>query len=128
MQAPLVTTGASVKLHDGSSFQAPERTEFLIDALGSGAALAELLGVSRSQPTRWRKGDETPSPERARELIDLDHVMARARMLWEPDVALAWLVGANAFLAGARPVDVLRTRGSREVIEALDAELAGGYA
>ena len=37
--------------------QAKERTEFVIDALGSAAALARLLHVGRSQPSRWRRGD-----------------------------------------------------------------------
>jgi hypothetical protein len=49
-------------------------------------------------------------------------------MLWAPESVLAWLTGANSFLEGATPIEVLRTRGSREVIEALDAELAGSYA
>ncbi|MDR3201760.1 MAG: MbcA/ParS/Xre antitoxin family protein [Bifidobacteriaceae bacterium] len=108
--------------------QARQRTEFLCDTLGSGAALAGLLGVSRSQPTRWRQGAEVPSPETGRLLIDLDHVMARATALWAPEVALAWLTGANAFLSGARPIDVLRSAGSRDVVSALDAALAGAYA
>jgi hypothetical protein len=54
--------------------------------------------------------------------------MARATALWEPQAALAWLTGANAFLSGDRPIDVLRTAGSRDVIAALDATLAGAYA
>jgi len=108
--------------------QAQERTEFLISTLGTGAAVADLLGVNRSQPTQWRKGVESPSPEVGRGLLDLDHVVARASMLWAPESVLAWLTGANSFLEGATPIDVLRTRGSREVIEALDAELAGSYA
>lgn len=108
--------------------QTQERTEFLINTLGSGAALAGLLGVNRSQPTQWRKGAESPSPEVGRGLLDLDYVVARASMLWPTDSVVAWLQGQNAFLEGARPIDVLRARGSRDVIDALDAELAGSYA
>jgi uncharacterized protein (DUF2384 family) len=107
---------------------AQERTEFLISAIGSGTALAEVLGVARSQPTRWRQGQESPSPETARELIDLDHVMARALMLFPQPVALDWLTSANSYLDDARPIDVLRTRGSAEVIDALDATMAGAFA
>lgn len=36
--------------------QAMERTTFLIDSLGSGAEVARLLGVNRSQPAQWRSG------------------------------------------------------------------------
>ncbi|WP_345762780.1 antitoxin Xre/MbcA/ParS toxin-binding domain-containing protein [Diaminobutyricibacter sp. McL0608] len=108
--------------------QTQERTEFLINTLGSGAVLAGLLGVNRSQPTQWRKGAESPSPEVGRGLLDLDYVVARASMLWQTDSVVAWLQGQNAFLEGARPIDVLRTRGSHDVVDALDAELAGAYA
>jgi uncharacterized protein (DUF2384 family) len=106
---------------------AMERTEFLIDAVGSGSTLADLLGVSRSQPTRWRTGKESPSPQIARELVDLDHVMARASMLFTQPVALDWLNSSNTYLDGARPIDVLKTRGSAEVIAALDAAMAGAF-
>lgn len=107
---------------------AAQRTEFLISAVGSGTALADVLGVARSQPTRWRKGQESPSPQTARELVDLDHVMARALMLFPQPVAMDWLTSANSYLDGSRPIDVLRTRGSSEVIAALDATMSGAFA
>lgn len=104
------------------------RTAAVISLLGSQRALADLLDVSTSQPSRWQSGEEAPSPEHSRELLDLDHVLARASLLWAPSVVLSWLTGSNSFLDGARPIDVLRTRGSAEVIIALDAEMAGSYA
>ncbi len=103
------------------------RTAFLIESIGSRAALARLLDVSRSQPTRWLAGEETPGPENMRALIDLDYVVARAEMVWPPDVALEWLEGANSYLDGARPIDVLKLRGPTEVIDALDAALSGSF-
>lgn len=101
-----------------------ERATFLVDVLG-GAELARWLGVSRSQPTRWRQGAEEPGPEAARGLVDLDHVMARALMLYPADVAVDWLTSSNGYLDGARPVDVLKLRGSADVIAALDAAEGG---
>lgn len=106
---------------------AQERTEFVIAAVGSAANLAKLLDVSRSQPTRWRKGEEVPSPSVARALLDLDYVMARALMLFPQPVALDWLTSSNSFLNGARPIEVLQIRGSTEVIQALDAVMAGAF-
>ncbi|MGK3708932.1 antitoxin Xre/MbcA/ParS toxin-binding domain-containing protein [Arthrobacter sp. IK3] len=103
------------------------RTKLLIDALGSGAELARILGVSSSQPSRWMNGIETPGPETGRALVDLDHVMARALMLWKPKAAIEWLQGSNSYLDGARPIDVLRTRGSSEVVDALDAAQSGAF-
>jgi hypothetical protein len=107
---------------------AKERTSFVLEAVGGGASLANILGVSRSQPTQWKKGAESPGPEASRALLDLDYVVARASLLWEPQVVQDWLVGSNAFLHGARPVDVLRKQGAPPVIEAIDAEMAGVYA
>jgi hypothetical protein len=104
--------------------RAQERTTFLAEVLGA-ATLARMLGVSRSQPTQWRKGAEQPGPVAARELVDLDHVLARALMLFPPRVAVDWLTSSNAFLDGARPLDVLKVRGSSEVIAALDAAESG---
>jgi uncharacterized protein (DUF2384 family) len=53
--------------------------------------------------------------------------MARATMLWTKDVAIEWLEGSNSHLDGARPIDVLKTRGSSEVIDALDAAQSGAF-
>lgn len=108
--------------------QAQERTRYVVDALGSGARLAEYLGVNRSQPAQWSKGSESPSPDTGRALLDLDYVIARASMLWSRKVVNDWLTGNNAFLDGARPIDVVRQKGASAVIPALDAEMSGAYA
>ena len=105
-----------------------QRASFLIETLGSQSRVAELLNVSRSQPGRWSTGTEQPSPQRARELIDLDHVVARLVAWLGTTMTLEWLTGSNAFLDGARPIDVLRIRGSAEVIDAIDAEMSGAFA
>lgn len=117
-----------IKVTRKSLGDAQARTQFLVKALGSQASLAELLKVSISQPSRWAKGTEAPSPQRSRELVDLDHIVARASLLWPADVVHSWLSGSNAFLDGARPIDVLRVRGANEVITALDAETSGAMA
>lgn len=104
--------------------QSAVRTAFLIDALGSGAEVARLLGVNRSQPSQWRSGKESPSPKIARQLLDLDYVMAKALQIWPATAALEWFHGSNDYLDGARPIDVLKLRGTAEVIKALDVEMA----
>jgi putative toxin-antitoxin system antitoxin component (TIGR02293 family) len=87
-----------------------------------------MLGVSASQPSRWRRGEERPSFVASRRLLDLDHVLARALLLWEEPVARDWLESPNGYLNGARPIDVLMTRGSGEVTDALDAAQSGAFA
>lgn len=105
-----------------------ERTQFLIDTVGGVTKLARTLGVSASQPSRWRSGEEVPSPEIASKLLDLDHVVALAVQAWDPAVVMDWMTTANGFLDSAQPIDVLLQRGSSEVIDALKATISGAYA
>jgi putative toxin-antitoxin system antitoxin component (TIGR02293 family) len=105
-----------------------ERTQFVIDHYGGVSKLARLLGVAKSQPSRWKSGAEVPSLDTARRLVDLDHVLTRALLLWEPEAAVTWLESPNGYLDHARPIDVLMTRGASEVLDALDAALGGAYA
>lgn len=106
---------------------AASRVRYLVDMLG-GTQLASLVGVNRSQPSRWMTGDERPGPVAAPLLIDLEHVIARARLVWGETAAATWLVSANSYLDGARPLDVLQLSGPAPVLEALDAETWGGAA
>lgn len=104
------------------------RVESVIESLGSATLLAELLHVHKSQPTQWRHGRETPSTLLQQRILDLDHVMAAAQLVWEREVALEWLRSPNSHLDGAVPMDVLELRGPAEVLDARDAVLSGAYA
>lgn len=110
------------------AWQPKQQTQFLLDNFAGVTKLAQLLDVSKSQPSRWKDGVEVPSLAAAKKLLDLEAVVRRALLLWEPDVARIWLESPNAYLDHARPIDVVLTRGASEVIEALDSALAGGYA
>ncbi|WP_334151142.1 antitoxin Xre/MbcA/ParS toxin-binding domain-containing protein [Microbacterium sp.] len=105
------------------------RANVVAKVLGSRAKLANILKVSTSQPTRWIKGQESPNSENTRAIVDLEHVVIRARLLWGDDeVVNAWLTGRNGFLDGARPIDVIATQGSGPAIDALDQATAGAFA
>jgi len=106
----------------------PERTRWLAEVVGGSGALADMLGVSRSQTSRWASGEERPGPQSAPLLIDLEHVLARARLVWAEPAASTWMTSANTYLGGARPVDVLRLQGPGPVLEALDATAWGSAA
>jgi len=99
----------------------------LRDDLGSGAAVAALLGVSRSQVTRWLRGGgiDTLNAERV-DLLEL--VWANLLRLYEPDAARAWLVGMNPQLGDRRPVDLIRAGRIEELMRAIRAERADSFA
>ena len=87
-----------------------------------------MLGVSASQTSRWANGHERPSAQVAPLLIDVEHVLARVRLVWSGPAALTWMSSANAHLDGARPIDVLALHGPGPVLDALDAGAWGGAA
>lgn len=107
-------------------FDVPAEVARVVAALGSNT-VAELLGVSRSQPSRWRSGKERISPVNRARLTDLDHVLNRLLQVLWPEEASAWLTARNPHLGG-RPVDVLALRGAAPVLQAIDALAQGAYA
>jgi hypothetical protein len=119
--ARITTVGRS------TNWQPEVRASQVVRVLGNRRAAA-LLGVAESQPSRWRKALEVPSSQVAPMLVDLDHIIARLQLIWDEEVIGDWLEGTNAFLDGARPIDVLRVNGSVPVLEAIEAEAAGAYA
>jgi hypothetical protein len=99
----------------------------LVSLVGSNA-LAGLIGVSTSQPSRWRSGKEKISAENRRRLSDLDFILDRLLLELYPDQIGPWLLGSNAHLGGARPIDVLRLKGPAAVLPAIDAMVTGAFA
>ncbi|GGC76065.1 hypothetical protein GCM10011410_31650 [Hoyosella rhizosphaerae] len=106
---------------------AADRAQYLVDVFGT-RGLAAVIGVSASQPSRWVRGEEVPGPQSLSLLIDLEHVLAKARLIWGGSAAVAWMEGSNSYLNGARPLEVVRTDGVGKVLTALDAEMWGGAA
>lgn len=102
------------------------RLRGLIEVWGSNR-VAELLGVSRSQPSRWQSGKEGIAAHNAQRLLDLDFVTARLLAIMRPPAIDSWLEGSNAWLGGARPIDVLRRRGALAILSAVEAEEQHAY-
>ena len=108
------------------AFGARERVSRAVDLLGN-KLVAQILGVSPSQPSRWRSGKERVSAETLPRLIDLDYVVSRLLLFFRPEAAMSWLEGLNPFVHG-RPIDVMILKGPMAIKPALDAEEAGAYA
>jgi hypothetical protein len=104
-----------------------DRLEHITRVLGSDAAVADLLDVSRAQPRRWREG-QTPDPENRDRIIGLDAVIALLSGFLAESSIPKWLGGVNAHLDNRRPISVLREGRIADVIAAIEAQKAGAYA
>ena len=102
-----------------------------IDALRadfrSAAQLADLLGVSRSQVTRWLQGAGI-DPLNAEKVDLLELVWSNVLRLYERDAALAWLFGVNPMLGDRRPIDLIRLGRAEELMRAIRAERSDSFA
>jgi hypothetical protein len=104
-----------------------KRLEHITRILGSDAAVADLLDVSRAQPRRWREG-QSPDPENRDRIIGLDAVIALLSGFLAESSIPKWLNGVNAHLGNRRPISVLREGRIADVIAAIEAQKAGVYA
>ena len=104
-----------------------EKVQALSRDFGSQRRLAELLGVSPAQITRWRQGQGID--ELNAERVDLlELVMANLLRVYPTAAAERWLVGLNPALGDRRPLDLIRRGQARELLDAISAERAGSYA
>lgn len=98
----------------------------LRDDFGSAARLAELLGVNRSQLTRWLRGSGI-DPLNAERIDLLELVWANLLRIYERDAALAWLGGLNPLLGDRRPIDLIRLGRTEDLMRAIRAERADTF-
>ncbi|HST46220.1 antitoxin Xre/MbcA/ParS toxin-binding domain-containing protein [Jatrophihabitans sp.] len=117
----------TVRADAATAFSPVATVERLVAVLGNNT-LARILGVSISQPSRWRTGKEQISPENRRKLTDLNHVLERLLLEVYPDQAEDWLSSPNAHLGGGIPLNVLMLYGPAAVLEAIEALAGGAYA
>jgi hypothetical protein len=93
----------------------------------SAARLADMLGVSRSQVTRWLQGAGI-DPLNAEKVELLELVWSNLLRLYDRETALEWLVGINPHLGDRRPIDVVRAGRIEDLMRAIRAERAGSFA
>jgi uncharacterized protein (DUF2384 family) len=104
-----------------------EKVEALRADFRSAARLADLLGVSRSQVTRWLRGAGI-DPLNAEKVDLLDLVWSNLLRLYEREAALAWLFGVNPLLGDRRPIDLIRAGRTEELMRAIRAERSDTFA
>jgi uncharacterized protein (DUF2384 family) len=101
--------------------------ERLVSAFGT-RQLARLLAVEAGTVSNWIARRRNISHDLAKRIMDLHDVLTRALQIYGPRTAMDWLVGSEPYLDHARPIDVLVSRGSGPLIEALEGIDSGGYA
>ena len=107
--------------------RAADRLDAITQILGSDAAVAEVLGVSRAQPRRWREG-QAPDPDNRDRIIGLDAVISLLLGFLAESSIPKWLTGDNAHLGDRRPISLLREGRLSDVIAAIEAQKSGAYA
>jgi len=93
----------------------------------SAAQLADMLGVSRSQVTRWLRGAGI-DPLNAERVDLLELVWANLLRIYQKEAPLAWLFGINPHLGDRRPIDLIRSGRAEELMRAIRAERADSFA
>ena len=104
-----------------------QKVEALRDDFRSAAQLAMMLGVSRSQVTRWLRGSGI-DPLNAEKVDLLELVWSNLLRLYEREAALAWLFGLNPVLGDRRPIDLIREGRTEELMRAIRAERSDSFA
>lgn len=108
----------------------PVATALKVEALAhdfrSQRRLAEALGVSPAQVSRWKRGQGI-DPDNAERLDLLELTMSFLRRVYEPETAEKWLFGLNPHLRNRRPIDLIRAGGTQELLSALRQERAESY-
>jgi uncharacterized protein (DUF2384 family) len=103
------------------------KVEALRHDFRSAARLADMLGVSRSQVTRWLRGAGI-DPLNAEKVDLLELVWSSVLRLYEREAALQWLFGINPRLGDRRPIDLIRAGRAEELMRAIRAERSDAFA
>lgn len=104
-----------------------QKVEALRADFRSAARLADMLGVSRSQVTRWLRGSGI-DPLNAEKVDLLELVWSSLLRLYDQDAALAWLFGVNPALGDRQPIELVRSGRTEELMRAIRAERADSFA
>lgn len=113
-----------VKPDAAQAFAVAPKLERLISALGSNGA-ADVLGIDRSQLSRFARGKERISQELARRISDVEYVLERALQTMNAEAIGPWLTSPEPLLGERVPLNVLAREGPAPVVSVLEAIYAG---
>jgi uncharacterized protein (DUF2384 family) len=87
--------------------------------------VAEVLGIRPETVSRWNQGKAFPQPDAERALLDLEYVVDRLADIYQPEEARMWLLSRQKLLKDARPVDLITTGRTDEVLQMIQQLLEG---
>ena len=116
-----------LRYHEGVPLATARKVEALRADFRSAAQLADMLGVSRSQVTRWLRGGGI-DPLNAERVDLLELVWSSLLRVYDRKAALSWLFGINPRLGDRRPIDLVRAGRTEELMRAIRAERADSFA
>lgn len=90
------------------------------------SALAEAIGVNRSQVTRWAQGRAAQAAN-AWLLRDLAAAVSRMADFYNAATIHRWLLAGNPDLGGEQPMALLRQGRLPEVLMAIEAQTSGAF-
>lgn len=114
---PEISAGASATRH----------LDVIRVGVGSDRSVAEILGVSPSQVTRWRQG-QTPDPLNADRLAALALVVEMLTRWLPAELIEDWIRGPNEHLEGRTPAYLIGKGQLADVVGAVEAMKGGVFA
>ncbi len=118
---------ATVQSLDRRTARAQSHLKMIRAGVSSDRCIADVLGVSNSQVSRWRQG-QRPDRSNADRLAGLALVVEMLLRWLDADIVEEWLTGANAHLDGATPSYFIQHSRLAEVVGAVEAMKTGVFA
>lgn len=92
-----------------------------------GKDIANIVAVSPATVSRWSSGKATPDLKTQTVIAELRYVVDRLADFYAPEETRLWLHASHPMLAGARPIDLINTGRTAEVLAVIEALDSGAY-
>jgi uncharacterized protein (DUF2384 family) len=92
-----------------------------------GADVANIAAVSPATVSRWLSGKALPHPRTQLVISDLRYVVDRLAELYTPEETRLWLYARHRLLDGKRPIDLIQTGRTEDVLSVVESLDQGSY-
>lgn len=92
-----------------------------------GVDIANIVDVSPPTVSRWGTGQSVPSLHTQEMMADLNYLVNRLSDFYTADEARLWLHARHPMLEHERPVDLVHSGRTKEVLAVIDRLASGAY-